>query len=338
MPPKKKTGCLCREDKIRIVRGGDNNGKGRTSLAGDFRRSIFGDISTIDTNLIGQGAYGTVFRVGGRYEDWLQTNGCDWRPDSHRPHFIAVKVALAMAPTHSQNDLRLDNVQNLANPDTREAKIHRDITNKQKANGIKVLPELYCCFIASSSVPLVVTVMEYIDGETFYQRYQKVPITEDAFQQVEKLVTTLWTYGYFHGDLHWNNIMVTKGTQQLILLDVGRTTTVPSHMRDIADSGDWANPSAMTRMEDHAGQTAIVSNATRLRTLAMKVGETFDDMSKNSNGTRRRIANNNSSSYNSAFTPPQRQTTDGNTTFNNNNNGRRSVQRQNVPQSWNNNL
>jgi serine/threonine protein kinase len=108
----------------------------------------------------------------------------------------------------------------------REAQIQAYLTTagcKVAEDGVRycadeVVPRLYWSgFFPKDNVQVMV--MEGIDGKTLYSTLAPArrEVARALYAKVEHAVFTLWAFGIVHGDLHWNNVMVSREGQVKIV-------------------------------------------------------------------------------------------------------------------------
>ena len=130
-----------------------------------IKNAVFGK-SQVQTKNSGAGKFGQVFRVE-YWQEWFR-NACQSRvkystlkrlmPPPASTKYLAVK-AVKVGP--SEPSLHEANVA--------EALRHADVTIKQQAQMVRVVPNLYC-FIELDGYD--VFVMEYIDGKSLFTLHQ----------------------------------------------------------------------------------------------------------------------------------------------------------------------
>lgn len=231
-----------------------------------MQRTLFGDDHAPDATKIGQGHYGTVFRLGGDYEAWLAHRGGGGclllRRRQQKPKFIAVKAVL------------------FDDSAEKEATIHRDITRRSAERNIKIVPDLYCAFVLfppQDAPPLMVMAMEYVEGAPLVQRFRDDPMPDAVFAAVSDMFHALWSFGYIHGDLHWNNVLVTDD-DRVMLIDLGRTIEVPDHIKPMVRARRWTAHNFLDAMDKYAAEMGIVSNAGRLFELSSMIDKSFANL------------------------------------------------------------
>lgn len=197
--------------------------RGPSNTRRPFRPAAF-----LRARKVGEGAYGSVFRVSTedprfaglpRQLDHRVTRGL---PPAGRP--VALKV--------TRGDIR---------ELVREAAVHRRLSSSRacwqprrswrRLCSAGHVPAFYFAGRARSpgSAALYTTAMALAGGATVYDVMKKGRFTAGAYVAVERAAASLWAQGVAHGDLHSGNVLYDGRTATV--LDMGFAVVLPTRMK-----------------------------------------------------------------------------------------------------------
>lgn len=108
------------------------------------------------------------------------------------------------------------------------AVINNNFYSDYRADGLPRFP------IHAIGIGIGLICMELLDGyQTFYQSLTTLPFNETLplYAQAIYNLGRLISIGYFHGDLHSNNIMYNSASNRMMIIDFGRTVRVRNENR-----------------------------------------------------------------------------------------------------------
>lgn len=194
--------------------------------------------------VVGRGLFGTVIRLPLTNE----TNSVLWRLYTHvtnrrqRKHFPIPDVGSvdAIVLKFQTYGDEFDNTEDFLHQMTREASIHQHLssackpspTNNGKTQwcGSDIVPNFYF----SGMVPkygTYVTCMGVAEGEPLrkFRAAHMGVIPTDAFQAVVQAVKIMFLLGVIHGDMHENNVFITKRPPyKVTIIDFGYAIRIPA--------------------------------------------------------------------------------------------------------------
>lgn len=90
-------------------------------------------------------------------------------------------------------------------------------------------PKLYFAGV-DVAARVFVTVMELVNGVTLYEYLRgKRTLTPSTYLNIEKAIVSMWLNGIVHGDLHDDNIMVSRNGSRVWVIDFGFAVVLPDN-------------------------------------------------------------------------------------------------------------
>ncbi len=208
-----------------------------------------------DIEMMGQGSYGDVYLVN---DARAATRGID-----ELRRRLSSKVA-GTAPAQGKGVVVKVSVPRPNMPwraflqmCLHEAKVHAHLSRKDTCarvacSGVKVCasqftPKLHLAG-ADAERGVFVSVMSLARGMPLGMYMKQHPLTAEAYVQVEKSVASMWLLGIVHGDLHHNNVFLSRtksGAFSSWLIDFGMAVVLPADKRAAVQKVINNNP-AMT--------------------------------------------------------------------------------------------
>lgn len=210
-----------------------------TSRQSKNRQHILQIFATFDiplkaTTLVGEGVYGTAYRIAmtphiaAAFRGLLKSMSHSTSIEMPSPRG---SVILKFERLSSRRTYQLGNV-------VREARTHATVSTavvkkgKKTIRGRDIAPRLFFSGIYGGHA---ITCMEYIKGDLLTTYILKGSISRRLFQAIEHMVETMLRIGVVHGDMHGNNVIVTP-SGQVKCIDFGFAFEIPDaiHRRAVA--------------------------------------------------------------------------------------------------------
>lgn len=209
---------------VAVIGDGGRVGSPRASN----RRPGFRPAAFLRARRLGQGAYGTVFRV----------DGTDDPEFARLPRRLEYRVSRGRPPPGRAVALKV--TQGKIDELVREAAVHRRLSSSRACWTPRGATRQLCSsahvpvFYFSGQArgqdgrPYYATVMGLVRGQTVWDRLRQRRLDARAYVAVERAAASLWAQGVAHADLHAGNIFYDGATA--VIVDMGLAVVLPTRM------------------------------------------------------------------------------------------------------------